>query len=457
MYFSWLRTNQPVWYQHRGLDVGAACVLPLLGLVLGVTQWRRTQPFRLSAVRAVRRLDALALRHRRGLRRVRPHVGVQRPALDGALRVDQRERARSGRRRVHRRSDRAVAVPRRRRRHVGRDRRRPADEGSRSRAHPGPGVLRRAPRHARRGSCRPSGCTSRTTSPDAPNGIGCSWPPARCACASEPFSVDSLMARLDAALPGETVVERTLLTEYDNYYYSRGGQTPLPVLRVKFADAAQTWIYVDPEMSRVLGSVPEARARGALALQRPAQPRFRVLVLAPSAVGHRHDRAARSAAWPRAPSEPSWAAGASCAPRARRWPRCRHPRRPRSISTERSGTVAGGLRPPVRFTTAARSAGAELHQPQQRAAAPPVVEVDRRRPRDVGEEALLRAAPPARRSRIASAFSSSSRREREFRFGEPMMLHWPSMIATLRVDERRAGTRRSSRPLPAAFRRNSGR
>ena len=29
------------------------------------------------------------------------------------------------------------------------------------------------------------------------------------------------------------------------------------MLRVKYADAAQTWIYVDPEMSRVLGSVPK--------------------------------------------------------------------------------------------------------------------------------------------------------------------------------------------------------
>jgi hypothetical protein len=65
------------------------------------------------------------------------------------------------------------------------------------------------------------------------------------------------MARLGAALPGETVVEQTLLTDYDDYYYSRGRQTPLPVLRVKYGDAAQTWLYVDPEMSRVLGSVPK--------------------------------------------------------------------------------------------------------------------------------------------------------------------------------------------------------
>jgi hypothetical protein len=73
----------------------------------------------------------------------------------------------------------------------------------------------------------------------------------------EPFSVESLMARLQAALPDEKVVEQTLLTEYDDYYYSRGSQTPLPVLRVKYADPAQTWIYVDPEMSRVLGTVPK--------------------------------------------------------------------------------------------------------------------------------------------------------------------------------------------------------
>jgi hypothetical protein len=73
----------------------------------------------------------------------------------------------------------------------------------------------------------------------------------------EPFSVESLMARLRTALPDQQVVDQTLLTGYDDYYYSRGSQTPLPVLRVKYADAAQTWLYVDPEMSRVLASVPK--------------------------------------------------------------------------------------------------------------------------------------------------------------------------------------------------------
>ena len=46
-----------------------------------------------------------------------------------------------------------------------------------------------------------------------------------------------------------------MLTEYDSYYYSRRNQTPLPVVRVKFDDPAETWAYVDPSMSQVLATV----------------------------------------------------------------------------------------------------------------------------------------------------------------------------------------------------------
>jgi uncharacterized iron-regulated membrane protein len=72
----------------------------------------------------------------------------------------------------------------------------------------------------------------------------------------EPFTAESLLARLRTAVPDAAIVESELLTEYDSYYYSRGQQTPLPVLRVKFDDPAQTWVYIDPEMSRVLSQVP---------------------------------------------------------------------------------------------------------------------------------------------------------------------------------------------------------
>ena len=72
---------------------------------------------------------------------------------------------------------------------------------------------------------------------------------------TEPFSVESVVSRLKAGLPDVPIVETQLLAEYDSYYYSRAGQTPLPVVRVKFADPGATWVYIDPEMSQVLASV----------------------------------------------------------------------------------------------------------------------------------------------------------------------------------------------------------
>jgi uncharacterized iron-regulated membrane protein len=71
----------------------------------------------------------------------------------------------------------------------------------------------------------------------------------------EPFSVESLVSRLRTAVPDAPILETTLLPDYDSYYYSRGRQTPLPVLRVKFADPDRTWVYIDPEMSQLLASV----------------------------------------------------------------------------------------------------------------------------------------------------------------------------------------------------------
>ena len=71
----------------------------------------------------------------------------------------------------------------------------------------------------------------------------------------EPFSEESLVARLKTAMPDVPIVEQQMLTAYDDYYYSRGNVTPLPVLRVKFGDPMQTWLYVDPAMSQPLALV----------------------------------------------------------------------------------------------------------------------------------------------------------------------------------------------------------
>ena len=72
---------------------------------------------------------------------------------------------------------------------------------------------------------------------------------------NEPFSVDSLLARLRAGAPGAAIVEHELLSDYDAYYYSRGREAPLPVLRVKFDDPMQTWVYVDPATSEQLAAI----------------------------------------------------------------------------------------------------------------------------------------------------------------------------------------------------------
>jgi hypothetical protein len=56
-------------------------------------------------------------------------------------------------------------------------------------------------------------------------------------------------------MPGVPVLRQHLLTEYDDYYYSRHPQTgekPLPVLRIEFSDAAHTWFHIDPATGQLL-------------------------------------------------------------------------------------------------------------------------------------------------------------------------------------------------------------
>ena len=66
----------------------------------------------------------------------------------------------------------------------------------------------------------------------------------------EPFSNDSIMRRVVQGNPGVPVAASELLADYDAYYYDRDREMPLPVLRVKFADEAATWVYIDPRLSQ---------------------------------------------------------------------------------------------------------------------------------------------------------------------------------------------------------------
>jgi hypothetical protein len=71
----------------------------------------------------------------------------------------------------------------------------------------------------------------------------------------EAFGTDAIIARLRAAANEAPIVEQTLLTEYDSYYYSRRELQPLPVLRVKFGDPMESWFYVDPKTSNLIAEI----------------------------------------------------------------------------------------------------------------------------------------------------------------------------------------------------------
>lgn len=64
---------------------------------------------------------------------------------------------------------------------------------------------------------------------------------------------DVLAAAARRLIPDGRVVETTLLTAEDFYWYSHHFERRLPVLRVIFADPAQTWIHLDPASGEVLG------------------------------------------------------------------------------------------------------------------------------------------------------------------------------------------------------------
>jgi hypothetical protein len=51
-----------------------------------------------------------------------------------------------------------------------------------------------------------------------------------------------------AAMPGVPMRDAEWLQEYDAYYYNQDGNRPLPVLRVRYADADGTWLYLDPNL-----------------------------------------------------------------------------------------------------------------------------------------------------------------------------------------------------------------
>lgn len=256
LYFTALRDNQPLWYSVVVWTSGIVAVIALLGLVLGVTQYRRGRASLRAAIpyaglmrwhyvtgvlfgvftvtwafSGLLSMEPFAWTNARGVE-LRPEAlngGPLDLAAYGAMDAAAWDRLLEGG------ALKEVDFVRMQGEHYYVARRTPEegrDLGKRERLHqPYPVGGRVAPDRliVSAGTLEPR---------------------------TQPFTTDEIAASVRAASPGAPVASYELLTEYDSYYYSRSGQTPLPVVRIRFADAAETWLYVDPAMSQVLASIP---------------------------------------------------------------------------------------------------------------------------------------------------------------------------------------------------------
>ncbi len=60
------------------------------------------------------------------------------------------------------------------------------------------------------------------------------------------FDRETMESIAREAMPAVPLIDLEWLGEYDDYYYDRTRERPLPVLRARYGDAQQTWIYLDP-------------------------------------------------------------------------------------------------------------------------------------------------------------------------------------------------------------------
>ncbi len=257
LYFKALRDNQPLWYRTVVWTSGAVCIVAVLGLILGFTQFRKTRPFNLSkaipysgwmrwhyvtgvvfglftvtwAFSGLLSMEPFAWTNAAG-------VTVPRQALTGGpveLERFARMDAATWTRVLDGRAIKEIDFVRIQDGHYYAVRQAPLDEAAaakRERLHQPYYIT---------GAAEPDRILVAADT---------------LAVKAEPFSADSYVARLQAALPDAPIVESALLTDYDSYYYSRARLTPLPVVRIKFGDPAATWVYIDPEMGQVLSTVP---------------------------------------------------------------------------------------------------------------------------------------------------------------------------------------------------------
>ena len=69
--------------------------------------------------------------------------------------------------------------------------------------------------------------------------------------AREQLAPDLIVGAANIAMDGVPIEGVSWLDEYDAYYYDRNRHLSLPVLRVRYADAQQTWLYFDPRRGTI--------------------------------------------------------------------------------------------------------------------------------------------------------------------------------------------------------------
>lgn len=90
------------------------------------------------------------------------------------------------------------------------------------------------------------GAQERRYQPAAPHRIVSAVAPER--GAFDRFEDERMWEVAKAAMPEAPAQDAEWLQDYDSYYYDRNRALPLPVLRVRYSDAARTWLYLDPSL-----------------------------------------------------------------------------------------------------------------------------------------------------------------------------------------------------------------
>ncbi len=67
----------------------------------------------------------------------------------------------------------------------------------------------------------------------------------------QPYDKTKITKVLSELFPEKGIEKDELIAQYDNYYYAKAGDIPLPVLRFSLSDRSQSLVYIDPNGARI--------------------------------------------------------------------------------------------------------------------------------------------------------------------------------------------------------------